>query len=169
MVTAPSSTLADSHYRPMPTAEPINSSFISHMKRFRDKYIETFPEPTGNGNAAKRVRVAIVDTGFYIEEAQLDKDGDPFLSHPDVKSRVVDQRNFFSPNDTDPDPDDFEDEHGHGTQVARLVLQFAPRAEVIIAKICKSRTLKTTKTMQLVNVSVHRVRMRVCANGLANV
>ncbi|KAL8375692.1 hypothetical protein RB595_007009 [Gaeumannomyces hyphopodioides] len=125
----------DNEIIPKPTDEPRENSFISHMKTFLD-----------------RVRVAIIDTGLYIEEAEIDKEGDPFLDHPDVQSRVVAQRNFFSPDDadSDPDPDNCEDEHGHGTQVARLVLKFAPRAEVVVAKISNSKTLRSTKTTQLV-------------------
>lgn len=122
------------------------------MNIFRDTYIETLPESTSYGGSPKRVRVAIIDTGLSIEEAELDREGDLFLDHPDVKSRIVERRNFFSSNDTEPNPYDCEDEHGHGTHVARLVLRFAPRADVVVAKICNSKTLKQTKTMQLVNV-----------------
>jgi len=147
------------------------------MQTFRATYIEPLPEPTGNEDGRDTVCVAIIDTGLYIEEPDLDGDGDEFLAHPDVQSRVKDRRNFFSPDDTEPDPDDCEDKHGHGTHVARLVLRFAPRAHVVIAKITNSKTLKSTKTAQLVNVrfsfllpcglirsSLHTC---LCADGLA--
>ncbi|KAI8634153.1 hypothetical protein F5Y19DRAFT_412143 [Xylariaceae sp. FL1651] len=128
-----------------PTKEPSETSFVSRMRAFRDAYIETLPEPKGNGGSGQRVRVAILDTGLYIEELDFDG-GDIFLDHIDVRSRIVAQRNFFSPDGTEPDLDDCMDEHGHGTLVARLVLQFAPRAEVVVAKITNTKSLTMSKT-----------------------
>lgn len=127
------------------------------MKRFQDTYIEKLPEPIETGNGHGSVRVAIVDTGFSIKDVdRYDERGDPmwdiFLDHPDVGSRVKEKRNFFSADAAEPDPDDYEDRYGHGTQVARLVLRFAPRATVIIAKISDSKTLNATKMAQLVKV-----------------
>lgn len=122
------------------------------MKVFREAYIDTLPEPRGNRDIDKPVRVAVIDTGFFIEEPTMMSDGDYFLSGSDVSERVKDKQNFFSHNDEEPDPDDWKDRHGHGTLVARLVLQFAPRAEVVVAKISDSKTLGATRAMQLVNV-----------------
>ncbi|KAL7943958.1 peptidase S8/S53 domain-containing protein [Trichoderma barbatum] len=137
-----------------PTTEPSESSFITHMKRFRDTYIEGLDEPKKTEDGDDSVCVAIIDTGFLNEEMDSDSEEnhleDSFLAHPDVRSRVRKKQNFFSPTAAEPDPNDYEDKHGHGTQVARLVLKFAPRATVIIAKISDSETLRATKTAQLV-------------------
>lgn len=124
------------------------------MKTFRDRYIETLPEPEETTDGDGSVRVAIVDTGFsingYDEENKLI--WDPLLTNPSVEPRVTKRRNFFHAGAAEPDPNDYEDRHGHGTQVARLVLRFAPRATVIIAKISDSNTLNETKMTQLVKV-----------------
>lgn len=122
------------------------------MKVFHNTYIDTLPEPGGDGDIDKPVRVAVIDTGFYIEEPTMEADGDYFLSNSDVSERVKDKQNFCGRNGEEPDPDDWKDRHGHGTLVARLVLQFAPRAEVVVAKISDSKTLGATNATQLVNV-----------------
>ncbi|KAL7892161.1 hypothetical protein HDV63DRAFT_390715 [Trichoderma sp. SZMC 28014] len=137
---------------PPPTTESSEFSFITRMKTFRDRYIETLPEPEETTDGDGSVRVAIVDTGFsingYDEENKLI--WDPLLTNPSVEPRVTKRRNFFHAGAAEPDPNDYEDRHGHGTQVARLVLRFAPRATVIIAKISDSNTLNETKMTQLV-------------------
>ncbi|EFY97967.1 Peptidase S8, subtilisin, Ser-active site protein [Metarhizium robertsii ARSEF 23] len=113
-------------------------SFVTHMNRFTATFIKNLPA------LEKKVRVAIIDSGFYVHEC------DPWLNNPAVEARIGEKRNFFSPDDNDPDKSKWQDMTGHGTQVARLVLQFAPLAEVVIAKITNSPTLKYTKTERLV-------------------
>jgi hypothetical protein len=109
------------------------------MGRFRDAYIAPLPKPPGDTKVGQRVRIAVLDSGL------LQNTDDMFLQQPRVMERIIRRRNFFSPNDTDPDPEDWKDKHGHGTQVARLLLRYAPRADIIIAKICDSKSLKITK------------------------
>ncbi|KAI0153427.1 peptidase S8/S53 domain-containing protein [Pestalotiopsis sp. NC0098] len=111
------------------------NSFTAHMETFISDYIRR-PE----GYDGTRVRVAIIDSGFSIEESTMDAEGDPFLNHEDVRCRVKERRNFFSLTD-ETNKDDFIDKTGHGTQVARLVLKFAPEAELVIAKVTNSNKL----------------------------
>ncbi|KAF5602526.1 WD domain-containing protein [Fusarium pseudocircinatum] len=130
--------------------DPDPNGYISRMKIFQETYISTLPKPCPVGGIDGPVRVAVVDTGFYLEESSLFTEGDEFLSDPVVGSRVKEQRNFFSRDGEELNEEDTKDIHGHGTLVARLVLQFAPRAEVIVARITDSKTLRMTRTAQLV-------------------
>ncbi|KAI3320650.1 peptidase S8/S53 domain-containing protein [Xylariaceae sp. AK1471] len=132
-----------------PVTQTPKHSFVSFMKMFLNTFIEPLAQPTGDSKVGRRVRVAIIDTGFYQDMS------DAFL-RPNVMKRIIDRRNFFSPNDADPDPEDWEDKHGHGTQVARLLLKYAPRAEILIAKISDSKSLKSTKKDNLL-VSVEDI------------
>lgn len=125
---------------------------MGRMKVFQQAHIDTLPKPRGDREIDKPVRIAVIDTGLFIEESTMMSDGDPFLSISDVSKRVKDKRNFFSLDDKEPDPKDWKDRHGHGTFVARLVLQFAPRAEVVVAKISDSKALQKTSVTNLVNV-----------------
>ncbi|KAG4292644.1 hypothetical protein FPRO06_12132 [Fusarium proliferatum] len=133
-----------------PIHDPEPHGFASRMKIFQDVYINVLPKPCPVRGIDGPVRVAVVDTGFYLEESSLFTEGDEFLSDPVVSSRVKEQRNFFSRDGEELNEEDTKDIHGHGTLVARLVLQFAPRAEVIVARITDSKTLRMTKTTQLV-------------------
>lgn len=125
------------------------------MDDFLDTYINVSLDSADEAGAARRVCVAIIDTGLYIEEGDLYEKYDPFLSHSDIAQRIVARKNFYSSDDKEPDANDHEDQHGHGTHVARLVLRFAPRADIIVAKISNSRTLNTTKTKHLIEVSFY--------------
>jgi hypothetical protein len=118
------------------------------MRKFIDKYIDTdeLPQATGDEKVGRNVRIAVIDSGFH-------NGGDPFLDNPDVSQRIKEGRNFFSPGDSDPNPSDWKDCHGHGTHVTRLLLKLAPRAEIFVAKMTNSKTLKLTKKHQFSKVN----------------
>ncbi|KAK4209363.1 intracellular serine protease [Rhypophila decipiens] len=121
------------------------NSFSSHMNRFIGQHIgcaENPPHP---------VRVAIIDTGFLHDRM----DPDPYISSHGVQARIIKYRNFCLPDPDGPSnnsPASTRDNHGHGTHVARLVLRFAPHAEILIAKVTNSRSLRVTKKHQLLDV-----------------
>lgn len=159
--------LADSRCRENPANKTIEEGFVTHMNEFLDTYIKVSLGLADKAGAVRRVCVAIIDTGLYIEEGDLYKECDPFLSHSDIPQRIVARKNFFSPDDKEPDANNHEDQHGHGTHVARLVLQFAPRADIIVAKIANSRTLNTTKTRHLIEVSSYNPFESLTSTDLA--
>ncbi|OCK87154.1 subtilisin-like protein, partial [Cenococcum geophilum 1.58] len=138
-----------------PDRSTSENMFTTKMKTFLRSHIEELPESTGGDASGKKVRIAIIDTGFF----QDDQDGEDteLLQFVD-QGRIKEKRNFFQPidlsgledPDPEPDPDDWEDHHGHGTHVARILLRFAPRAEIVVAKITNTRSLKTTNITQLV-------------------
>lgn len=119
------------------------------MNKFIDTYIV---EDENQPRNYQKVRVAIIDSGFYVEEGDHEHSGDLFLQNESVRGRVKETRNFVSSGNNEPNPDDWKDSIGHGTQVARLVLGFAPRAEVVIAKVTDSATMEQTTVEHLVKV-----------------
>jgi hypothetical protein len=77
---------------------------------------------------AERIRIAIIDTGI--------DDNDDILIETALESgRIKACRGFVD------DPDDHLDFHGHGTQVARLLLEMAPSAELYVAKVSNDRNI----------------------------
>ncbi|CCT63237.1 related to thermostable alkaline protease precursor [Fusarium fujikuroi IMI 58289] len=82
----------------------------------------------------KRVTVAIIDTGFSAND-------DPFFIN--AETRIRSRRSFIG------EEDDWEDIHGHGTHVARLVLRHAPECEVYVAKISNTRSFSEDHVGQL--------------------
>lgn len=122
------------------------------MNIFLNKYLRT-DEPTP---PEKRVRVAIIDTGYSAND-------DLYLNNPHVADRVKLKCNFFAADDLKPNSEDWDDEHGHGTQVARLVLKFAPRADICVARISSSRSLNV-KVTQLSKVSIFPASAHIAAS-----
>ncbi|RKK27086.1 hypothetical protein BFJ66_g15799 [Fusarium oxysporum f. sp. cepae] len=82
----------------------------------------------------KRVTVAIIDTGFYAND-------DLFFIN--AERRIRKYRSFIG------EETDWEDIHGHGTHVARLVLRHAPECEVYVAKISNTRSFSEDQVGQL--------------------
>ncbi|KAF5968161.1 thermostable alkaline protease [Fusarium bulbicola] len=142
----------DDHFTEIekPIHDPNPLGFVGRMKLFQDVFINRLPKPRPVEGIDGPVRVAVLDTGFHVEKSTMYDEGDEFLSDPIVSQRVKEQKNFFSREAKEPNEKDTEDIHGHGTLVARLVLQFAPRAEVYVARITDSKTLRMTTTAQLV-------------------
>lgn len=113
-----------------------DKDFTWCMRKFLASYIN---RPHEEQEDPKRVRIAILDTGF--------RQGNDYQLEAAVEAgRVVLQKDFTS------NSEDCDDYHGHGTHVARLVLQFAPEAEIYIAKVSKSQSLEHTKIDQLAQV-----------------
>lgn len=74
---------------------------------------------------ADKIRIMIIDTG-------IDKN-DNIIEGALDDNRIQGCCGFVNGRDADPDPNDVQDRFGHGTHVARLVLNAAPSAEVFIA------------------------------------
>lgn len=112
-------------------------TFFESFEKFRKRYIIPKIEH-GRGNC-KRFRIAILDTGIRtdtlrpylddIEEARQKqkcraKDCDPIKA---VRSFTGDEA------------DTGEDECGHGTHVASILLRLAPECDLYIAKISSDK------------------------------
>ncbi|KAL7928162.1 hypothetical protein V8C35DRAFT_318778 [Trichoderma chlorosporum] len=102
------------------------------------KYIE-FPikQPADASLPLKQrspVKVAIIDSGINM--------ADPFISGKEEQIRG--KRNW-----TDCNPDNWHDTYGHGTHVARLVLQVAPAVELYIARVSTGKQIKNKDIIQI--------------------
>ncbi|KAK4118024.1 hypothetical protein N657DRAFT_554812, partial [Parathielavia appendiculata] len=80
------------------------------------------------------VRVAIVDTG-------LNMDLPIFTKKPGLKRAVIDHVDYV-----DPGTSTITDAFGHGTLMARIVMESAPGAEILVARV--ARDTKQLKTSQ---------------------
>ncbi|KAM3549323.1 hypothetical protein ARSEF4850_008923 [Beauveria asiatica] len=87
--------------------------------------------------AISKVRVAVIDSGISTGDSEIrialrDSDIGPGLRD----GRIAGLRNFCGTS-----VDDCEDYHGHGTTVAKILLEAAPQAEIYIAKVTNSSTV----------------------------
>lgn len=106
-------------------------TFMLNLERFANKiqnmtYASTVPA-FAHWRAAK-IRIAILDTGIDVKE-------DTLLETALEENRIRECCGFVNDPDSDPDPADYQDVNSHGTHVARLVLNAAPSAEILIGKI----------------------------------
>lgn len=112
------------------------NDFTAHM----DNFLDTFVIPYGGvAGDSRNVRIAVLDTGLNVD------DNDYLLQG--AMSRIKMKKDFSGSGD-----EDCQDRCGHGTHVARLLLRFAPQADVFIAKISNSRSLEGTRLRQLAEV-----------------
>lgn len=125
---------------------PGNDSVTEHMKKFFRDYIQL----KNSGNNNPKVKIAVIDTGFS------ENDSDPVLGALHIRNLIKERQNFFIPRDASEAEPTCVDNHGHGTHVARLLLSFAPQAELYIAKIADSKNLRSTSKNQLLAVRLSR-------------
>ncbi|KAM3479704.1 hypothetical protein MY5147_001617 [Beauveria neobassiana] len=87
--------------------------------------------------AISKVRIAVIDSGISSSDSEIRialRDSDIGLGLRD--RRIAGLRNFCGTS-----VDDCEDYHGHGTTVAKILLEAAPQAEIYIAKVTNSSTV----------------------------
>ena len=93
------------------------------MDSFLDAYIRNIrPEDALPEHCKNRIRIAILDSGIASN--------DTILRAAHRRKDIQDCRNFGPGN-----PRDCEDIVGHGTMVARLLMDTAPNAHIFIAKV----------------------------------
>lgn len=128
----------------MTTPDPLKVKNAKTFMEELDKFAETIEllaeenpsAPLWAPWRADKIRIAIIDTGIdntdNIIKGALDDE------------RIKECCGFVNGPDAAPDPNDVQDKFGHGTHVARLVLNAAPSAEVYIAKIADDKTVNRT-------------------------
>jgi hypothetical protein len=87
----------------------------------------------------RKIRIAIIDTGI---DAENDITMQTALAYGSIKSC-----RGFAGNE-----EDFQDVHGHGTHIARLMLTVAPAAELYVAKIANEKTLDSSALSRIAEV-----------------
>ncbi|KAK4443846.1 hypothetical protein QBC34DRAFT_416455 [Podospora aff. communis PSN243] len=106
--------------------------FIHRMDDFVGTYIQPLPEALADNISLERlrrsIRIAVLDTGIHIDKGDEILDGG--------QDRIIQKRNFLGA-----DEHAYVDSYGHGTHVVRLLLRFAPFANIIVAKISESKYL----------------------------
>ncbi|KAI9654675.1 MAG: hypothetical protein M1821_005882 [Bathelium mastoideum] len=105
--------------------------YLGDVKRFGNMFIRHSKEESPRDLPEwqqRPVRVAIIDSG--VDES------DQMISGAINKKRIIEQKDWTGSGR--------DDTHGHGTHVARLLLDLAPNAELYIAKISESKCLSDT-------------------------
>lgn len=111
------------------------------MDNFTDKFILKSPPFTG-----RRIRIAVLDTGLYIDE---DDEDNNVLRY--AGERIVSElsRNYTG---NDKERRNYVDKCGHGTHIVRLLLSLVPDAEIVVVKISEGPTLESTQLQQVADV-----------------
>ncbi|KAI1330204.1 hypothetical protein F5Y16DRAFT_31262 [Xylariaceae sp. FL0255] len=116
------------------------SSFIEQTGSFR-KMIEELGDsstiPVWTPWRADKIRIAIIDTG-------IDDEDDNLIEFNRASGRIKDSCGFINDPNSKPDTKDYRDVNGHGTHVARLILEMAPAAELYIAKVSNDTSIQHT-------------------------
>ena len=116
---------------------------MNKMEVFHQEYISRHSRfNTGTTPLPRRgpIRIAILDTGISW--------GDRLISG--AKNQIC---GFWTPIKLgQAAQEDCEDRYGHGTQVARLLLEVAPSAHIFIAKISEGKHLEESKVDHIVKV-----------------
>ncbi|QYT04619.1 hypothetical protein H0G86_011524 [Trichoderma simmonsii] len=108
-----------------------SNEFFSKMEGFLESYLpRSYTEPS------RRAKVCIIDTGID-------------LKHPSVQGAKKRLREMISFKG-----DSMEDETGHGTLVAELVLRLAPEATLCVAKVAVAKTMPEEDT-QLITRAIY--------------
>lgn len=89
---------------------------------------------------SKKIRIAIIDTG-------IDRENDILIETALESGSIKDCRDFTG------NEEDCQDSHGHGTHIARLMLNMAPEAELYIAKVSDDKTLDVSALSRIAEVA----------------
>ncbi|EGR44079.1 uncharacterized protein TRIREDRAFT_112638 [Trichoderma reesei QM6a] len=119
--------------------DPIKTSYAREFMRSIRPFVEmirSLPDtcaapPPWQTWRTRKIRIAIIDTGI---DAENDITMQTALAYGSIKSC-----RGFAGNE-----EDFQDVHGHGTHIARLMLTVAPAAELYVAKIANEKTLDSS-------------------------
>ncbi|EXU95838.1 peptidase S8 family protein [Metarhizium robertsii] len=106
-------------------------SFFRSISSFNRDFILEDASPRLEPWARRRTRVAIIDSGIIsCENKQHLRKLDPMICA--AGERIINRRSWVGVES------DCNDECGHGTHVVRQLLEVAPRAELVIAKVASN-------------------------------
>ena len=112
-----------------PVPETFRTLHRGYRKRFQ------------NLDDGEPVKIAILDTGIDLSHEDLQqprpklsgsKVWKPASGEQNQIDRIIGKKNFCDDRDDDENVDDID---GHGTHVAGIILQLAPRARLLIARV----------------------------------
>lgn len=128
---------------PQPKEEAIFHSEIVPKKWLQDikKISESVERMRRDKNVKTPIRIAILDTG-------LNRELSAFKKKPGLLRRVRDWVDYVE------GASECTDTHGHGTLMARLVMESAPGAEILVARIAKSTAELKNSLENIQKVSV---------------
>ncbi|KAK3361553.1 hypothetical protein B0T24DRAFT_684592 [Lasiosphaeria ovina] len=132
----------DEQYEELKPDEIATNDFMTLMEKFKDKFIPPIRQLPVASSISKRIRIAVLDTGLLVD------DEDTLLRSGSKRVLASLSRNFLG---TSAKEGDYEDSHGHGTHVVRIMLKLAPRAEVVVIKVSNGRSLEFTKLQEIVD------------------
>ncbi|KAG4282129.1 hypothetical protein FPRO06_11032 [Fusarium proliferatum] len=114
--------------------------FRKNWKIFYDDYVRPSPKSTV---PSEIITIAVLDTGLHRHES------DNLLKF----CKNIDKRRCrdFTIDINGETEGPFDDVHGHGTQVVRILLDYAPRAKVVVLKISEKASLEKTQLIQVKN------------------
>lgn len=105
-------------------------SSYDDFRSWKEDVLEVYDQfITGSTKKELKPRIAILDTG-------LDMNHPDFLYDIERRQRIREHKNFTNSKRA-PGDDDMYDASGHGTHVTGIILDFAPEAQVYVAKIAE--------------------------------
>lgn len=125
--------------------EPPTNNFLTLLENFKLRFIL---QP-GKPSEFKPICIAVLDTGLCIDES----DALIFSAHETGRLRKDLSRNFTGPEGN------WEDEHGHGTHVTRLLLRCTVGAEIMILKVAEDGNMTRSQLSKLIEVSIRLLSM----------
>ncbi|KAF5486221.1 hypothetical protein CGCF413_v013453 [Colletotrichum fructicola] len=108
--------------------------FLELIKIINEQYVKPCEEIE---TPRRKVRIAILDSGVSRKDT---------LIKGAFQAGII--QGVWGPGGTD--RKDYDDTYGHGTHVARLLLETAPLAELYIAKVCDDKFLDENKLDNIV-------------------
>ena len=108
----------------------------THIEPLKDQRRAELPD-----HRNKKIRIAIIDSGVDT-------------AHPRIRGAIKSGRIKVCRNFLSFDHEDYDDEFGHGTWVALLLLQVAPEAEIYVAKVANSQSISKNKVCCIAEVGL---------------
>jgi len=113
-------------------------AFFKNLTRFNKQHI-----PPAFPRDIKKTKVCIIDTGLDLTDSTVRSS----------KRRVVDGHSWV-----DDDSKTYHDRCGHGTHIARLILNTTVNAEIMIAKVSDDKTFRPESMQHIASVCDNHAR-----------
>lgn len=130
--------------------EALEDSLLGNVRALRQN-----PNPLGLAEIVRgertpeKVRIAVLDTGI---------DTSDWMIKSAMKKNMVEARSWVGARGS------FHDTYGHGTHVARLLIEMAPSAKLFVAKITDNKYLDPKDMWRIAEVSlIFSCSMHVCS------